>query len=568
MKRSLVGPRKRPSKILLASTSLPVALLIAKGLMSSGTAPGWSQNSDLDLPTGQTRPSAGQPANPVPPAGFPAAPVDAPPLDSQVPLPLPAGDSQAPLTLPGSEILAPISNEPPNQLDAQTGQILPIGSPPASILLPVDVPPAHEAVMLDIDTGLGVFSPLYFSPLSEGGGFGRSVFTPAYLPSYNPSSPSRGRYNLTVGPLNARLYGAAVFEYNDNINLGDHGNRQSDFSITPTAGVGISWIPASGRQSVELNVGVGYRWYLNHSELNSVVITPSTRAQYNFGIGKVKFNIHDSFTTAVDPITQGQIGASSVSPTSLLNYRRIINTLGIRGDWPASSKIGIGAGYDYQIDRTLTDQFKRLDHDEHTFSGGIYTQPTPRLQVGLAGTYTIVNYSQNLQNSGTVWTLGPNARFLVTSNLSIQGSVGYTASSFDAPTATSIRDTSNFRSVSYEAGIRHQFLRRWEHELVITRGASLGVDSNFADYTSLRYNIEGRLTAPLSLVGQLKWEDFKVSGSGGEHANRYLLYLGVRYRVSQSWSSGLGYSYVLKESDQLGQDYYQNRVTLDITYQF
>lgn len=167
-----------------------------------------------------------------------------------------------------------------------------------------------------------------------------------------------------------------------------------------------------------------------------------------------------------------------------------------------------------------------------------------------------------------MWTLGPNARFQVTPTLSVQGAVGYTASSFDAPTATSNQDTSNFRSVSYEAGIRHQFLKRWEHWLSITRGASLGVDSNFADYTALSYNIGGQLTDRLGLAGQLRWEDFKVSGSGGQHANRYLLYLGVRYRLSQAWNSGLGYSYALNESNQLGLDYYQNRVILDITYQF
>ena len=564
MKRAIVGTPKRPSKILLASTSLPVALLIAKGLMSSGTAPGWSQNSDLDVPTGQTRPSSAQPGNPVFPSAFSTSPVGSTPLDSQVPVPLPAGDGLAPVPLPASEVFTPVGNDPSNLPDAPTGQF----SPSGAVLLPVDAPPAQGAATADIDTSLGVSSPLYYTPLNDGGGFGRSVFTPAYLPSYNPSAPNPGRYNLRVGPLKARLYGNAVFEYNDNINLGDHGNRLSDFSITPTAGVGISWIPASGKQSVELNVGVGYRWYLRHSELNSVIITPNTRAQYNFGIGKVKFNIHDSLTTAVDPITQGQIGVTTVSPNSLLNYRRIINTVGIRGDWEASSKIGVGAGYDFLVDRTLSDQFKALDHDEHTFSGGIYTRPTPRLQVGLAGTYTIINYSQNLQNSGTVWTLGPNARFQVTPTLSVQGSVGYTASSFDAPTATSNQDTSNFRSVSYEAGIRHQFLKRWEHSLAITRGASLGVDSNFADYTALSYNIGGQLTDRLGLGGQLRWEDFKVSGSGGQHANRYLLYLGVRYLLSQSWNSGLGYSYALNESNQLGLDYYQNRVILDITYQF
>lgn len=553
MKRPFVGTRKKPSKILLASTSLPVALLIAKGLMSSGTAPGWSQNSDLDVPTGQTRPAAGPTTSPLLPTGFPASPVDSVPLDSQPGTPLPS------LT---SDVLVPIGNNPSSVFETPTGQ------ESTSPLLPVDAPPGPEVGTADSDNGLGPFSRLYDGEgFSES--FGHSVFTPAYLPSYDRGTPTRARYNLTVGPLNARLYGAVEFEYNDNINLGDRGNRHSDFSITPTAGVGISWIPSSGRQSVELNVGVGYRWYLNHSELNSVIITPSTSAQYNFGVGPVKFNVHDQMSIAIDPIAQGQISSASVGRTSLLNYRRINNTLGIRGDWRASSLIAVGAGYDYKIDRSLTDQFKALDHDEHTFSAGVYSDPTPRLRVGLAGTYTIINYTQNLKNSGTVWTLGPNARFQVTTNLVLLGAVGYTASTFDAPTANSSLDTSNFRSVSYEAGIRHHFLRDWKHELMVTRGASLGIESNFADYTTVRYEVEGRIVGPLSLLGQLRWEDFKVSGQGGEHANRYLLYAGLRYhRVSQPWSAGLGYSYVLKESNVPGQDYYQNRVTLDLSYQF
>ena len=88
------------------------------------------------------------------------------------------------------------------------------------------------------------------------------------------------------------------------------------------------------------------------------------------------------------------------------------------------------------------------------------------------------------------------------------------------------------------------------------------------DYTALKYAIVGQLTDRFGVRGELTWEDFKVSGSGGEHANRYLLYMGVRYRLSQSWSSGLGYSFALKESDQPGLNYYQNRLTLDVTYQF
>ena len=96
------------------------------------------------------------------------------------------------------------------------------------------------------------------------------------MPSYSYLSPEPTRYNpyhLNWGPLKGRLYGAVQFEYNDNINLGDKGNRVDDFYITPNAGVGFEWLLAQG-QAIRFHLGLGYRWYLKHSELNSVIITP------------------------------------------------------------------------------------------------------------------------------------------------------------------------------------------------------------------------------------------------------------------------------------------------------
>ncbi len=565
MKRPNFGSRKPRFKTQLAVASLPVALLLARGLLGHSPTSAWSQNNDLDVPTGRIQPAAAAPANPTPPPAAALPPV-LPPLESAAPPvpapPQPEFNNPVPLTLQPLEQVAPPSGEltgvaPGSELAPVPGGLLPPGRPGT-----------EDANAKPTDDGLGIYSPLY-----EGAGFSRSVFTPAYIPASSYSAPEARRYRSLWGSptLERQLHADLAVEFNDNINLGDKGNRKADVAITPAAGMGLRWRPG-GNQEIELNLGVGYRWYLNHSELNSVIITPSTRAQYNFRVGSVnpvKLNVHDYFSTAIDPTSEGQIGAASVNPNQLLNYRRILNTLGIGAEWQASSSATLNAGYDYKVDRTLTDQFRALDHDEHTFSAGISYKVSDPLTLGFAGNYTIIDYTQNLQNGGTIWSFGPSVRYEITRNITFNGSVGYAYSSFDRPSATSIQDTSNFRSVTYQASLRHNFREHWAHELSATRGASLGIGNNFADYTAIQYGIHyGRLDSRLRAHALLTWEDFKVSGLGGESANRYLLYLGVRYQLTASLSSGLGYSYALKESNVAGLDYYQNRIILDATYQF
>ena len=562
MKRPNSGPQNPRFKTQLALASLPVALLLARGLVSNSPMSAWSQNNDLDAPTGRVQPVSSE-ANPAPSAVSAASP-GLQPLESAAPplstTPPPEFNNPLPLTLPVLNPAPPSSGELPSVDPAA-------GTPPRPGLLPAEQPGPE----IYTERPAGDFTGLY-SPLYEGQGFSRSVFTPTFLPTPAPGMPSAQRYKpfLNIPSLGRVYHADLMVEFNDNINLGDNGNRKSDLIVTPGAGIGLRWqAGSSSNQVVELNLGVGYRAYLNHSELNSLVITPSTHAQYNLRVGPVKVNVHDYFSTAIDPTTDGQIGATSVNPNQLLNYRRIENTLGIRGDWQAASRLGVHAGYDYKIDRTLNDQFGSLDHDEHIFSGGLAYAVSDRFGLGLAGNYTIVDYRQSLQNDGTIWSFGPSARYDITRNISLSGSVGYAHSSFNRPTATSIQDTSNFRSVTYQVGVRHVFQENWAHELNVTRGASLGIGNNFADNTAVQYGIHyGRQDSRLRAQGLLTWENFKVSGLGGEKANRYLLYLGMRYQVTPSLSSGLGYSYVLKDSDRLGLDYYQNRIVLDATYQF
>jgi hypothetical protein len=540
------------------SAGKPIALLVAKSLIVGTAATALAQPSDLDLPTGRFQ------GGPVDPAALPPVAPSAPAVPGASPLDLPTGT--LPSVAPGGTGLLPVV--PDALLDAVPGKP---NTPPPSSLLPADAASNPAAIPDDLaasNGGLGVFSPLW-----EGVGTQRTVFSPAYVPSYSYLSPEPTKYNpyhLNWGPLKGRLYGAVQFEYNDNISLGDKGSRVSDFYITPNVGVGFEWLLAQG-QALRFDLGLGYRWYLKHSELNSVIITPSTHARFDFRVGPVKMNVHDSFTTSIDPLTQAQVGATTVNTNALLNYRRIINTLGIGADWQASRYVGVQAGYDWKIDRSFTDQLRFVDHDEHTFSGGVYAQPTPRLRVGLNGAYTIVDYRQNIQNNATIWSIGPSAEYKITDQISVNGSVGYTATSFDKPSlanTNSVADTSNFRSIAYQAGVNHRFSPQWYHGVSVSRGASLGIGNNFADHTAVQYGIVGQVAAPLTLQATFTWEDIKVSGLAGEKANRYIFYLGARYRLTQAWNAGLGYSYALKDSNVPGADYYQNRVTLDLTRQF
>lgn len=563
MKRPSFGSKTPQFKTQLALASLPVALLLARGLLGNSPISAWSQNNDPVVPSGRVEPSSAEPASLLPVAGSAALPpLGLPPLESAAP-PVPEQfRNPEPLTLPMLDRVTPPASDLPSGDAGNEPR-----NPPGTLLI-VGPEMGQNESGRQSDNSVGIYSPLY-----EGGGFNRSVFTPAYLPTsqqFGAPDPQRYRSLFGIPSLGTQFNVNLAVEFNDNINLGDRGNRESDLIVTPAGGMGLRWQPGSNtNQVIELNLGVGYRAYLNHSELNSLIITPSTHAEYKFGVGPVKLNLHDFFNTEIDPVSQGQIGATSVNPNQLLNYRRIQNTLGLGAEWSPYSNIALNAGYDYKIDRSLTEQFRSLDHDEHIFSGGVSYTVSDRLSFGFGGNYTLVDYTRDLQNDGAIWTFGPSVRYKIRPNLIFSGAVGYASSSFDRPTLTSIQDSSNYRSVTYQASIRHNFRTNLGHELAVARGASLGIGNNFAAYTSLQYGIYyGQTDSKLRAQGTFTWENFKVSGLGGENANRYLLYLGVRYQLTRSLSTGLGYSYVLKDSDRAGLDYYQNRIILDATYQF
>jgi hypothetical protein len=385
-----------------------------------------------------------------------------------------------------------------------------------------------------------------------------------FIPRSNPYprtySTEPRDYNLRWGKLTGRLYGSVQTEFNDNINLAEEG-AESDISFAPLIGIGFLW-PLSEKNVLEFDVGVGYRAYLDHSELNSVTVSPDSRLTYQIRVLKAQITIHDEFSVQADPLTRPELSGGG----GVFNYRRFNNDAGFTASWEAIRDVTLVGGYSYIVDRSLSDEFEELDRDDHVAHLALYRPLGARVTLGLAGAWTITDFLENVQNDAVTFSIGPHLSVRWSEFLSSEAGVRFTTSEYDG--TGSIQDSEDFSGITYYTGIRHRLNSRTTQSLRVSQSVNPGFGSNFTDIFGLQYGVSLKVLAPLTLNGTFVYENFSASGPGGEESSRYLWYLGTGFRLTSKWNLGLGYSLGIKDSEQPGRDYTQNRVTIDLTRHF
>jgi hypothetical protein len=366
-------------------------------------------------------------------------------------------------------------------------------------------------------------------------------------------------YNLKWGKLTGRLRGSAQVEFNDNINLSADG--KSDLSFAPMVGFGFLW-PLSEKNVLEFDIGIGYRAYLEHPELNSVQISPDSRLTYQIRVLKAQVTIHDQFSIQVDPLSRPELSGSG----TVFNYRRFNNDAGVTASWEAIRDVTLVGGYSYVIDRSLNNDFLELDRDDHLAHLGAYRPFGARVTAGLVGGYSITEYVRAVQNDGTSASIGPRLTARLGEFILAEAGAQYTVSEYDQ-TGT-IADRDGFEGFTYFGGLRHRVNSRVSHSLRLSESVGPGYGSNFTDVFALQYGISMKVMAPMTLNGTFVFEDVSSSGDSGEDSQRYLWYLGTALRLSSRWNLGMGYSLGIKDSALPNRDYTQNRVTLELTRHF
>jgi hypothetical protein len=224
------------------------------------------------------------------------------------------------------------------------------------------------------------------------------------------------------------------------------------------------------------------------------------------------------------------------------------------------------AGYDYLIDRSLNSEFVSLDRDDHTFGLGAYSNVGSSWSVGGSGAVTSSEYLKHIQNDGMSYSIGPQVSVRITKFLSAEATLSYTRALYEHN--GTIADRSDFSGLSYSFGIKHNMNSRTSQNLRVAHSLTPGYGSNFDELTVVQYGISWRMNSYLNLNSTFSYENLRASGAIGEHADRYLWYIGTGWQFARRWNLGIAYSFAWKDSNQQFRDYTQNRVTLDLTHEF
>jgi hypothetical protein len=391
------------------------------------------------------------------------------------------------------------------------------------------------------------------------------AFIPKTYPSPPYQVPTPTQYNIKLGNLEARLSASVEAEYNDNIDLAAH-HPQADLSFGPDFRVGFIY-PLSSAQLLQLNLGVGYRWYLHNPALSNVSLDPDTRLDYRLTIHKTfSFSFYDSFQVQTDPTVLPTLSGGA----GLLDFNRFVNVAGVLARWQANEKVGLIAGYSWTYDRSLTPQFNSLDHDTHTFNAGAFYTVNPQVTVGLLAGYDFTIYRLNNQNNGSGYYFGPSLSFKPSKTITVQASVFYSIDNFaqNGLLNGGVADTSSFSGVTYQGSVAHRINKYLSQDIKASRSAELGLGSNFTDTTTLQYDLIARLRQRLSLNSTFAYQTYTASGAAGENGDLYMFYLGANYGLAPRWGLGASYALSWKADSVAANDYVQNRLTLQVTHEF
>src|ERR1700676_1842514 len=133
-------------------------------------------------------------------------------------------------------------------------------------------------------------------------------------------------YNLLLGPVRFRLSATFGVEYNDNINLAEV-NEQHAVILRPQVNFDAIW-PLTQLNTLRMDIGLGYAYYINHTNANTngVLIAPGSQLAFDIFVGDFRINIHERPSLQQDPIAE--LGLSNV-----IDYGRFENTAGVSVLW-------------------------------------------------------------------------------------------------------------------------------------------------------------------------------------------------------------------------------------------
>ena len=371
-------------------------------------------------------------------------------------------------------------------------------------------------------------------------------------------------YNLLMGPIRFRVSATLGVEYNDNINLAEV-NTQEDVIIRPQVNVNAIW-PVTQLNTLRLDLGLGYAFYIDHSnaDTSGVLISPGSQLAFDIFIGDFRINFHERPSLQQDPIAE-------LALSNVVDYGRFENTVGVSVLWDLNKAV-VTLGYDHYTYISTTSMFNYLNRNAEELSGNVDFAVSSTTNVGLES-YAVFNYyDQNVLNDSTDYAIGAFAETQLTNYLKIRVAGGYQWISFNNGGVVSTRPFHDSGKLSdYYANIliSHRINPAIVQSLSAGHESQLGVNSNYITLNYIRHTVSWNIIRNTLLSTEFFYEDADESGGFiREHLHRFGGAIAVGYQLTPHITLGLRYQYTQKDSNVPLRDYTQNRVSLDGTYSF
>jgi len=398
--------------------------------------------------------------------------------------------------------------------------------------------------------------------------------TPDFAPFILDKRVERENYNLRLGPVFVDIIGTFGIEYNDNINTSEVAPI-SDIILQPGISLGFKW-QMNENTEVDLNLGLEYWYYLTESDLNdfsnSIGLTPNTELSFRVLVGDVAFRVYDrlqySFDSAdsvvVDPVTGNVIDND---PEAFTRFR---NVLGIQTEWFIRETI-----FNAQLSRediySPEDIFAYVNRHEHKAALNVEHPLAANFLVGAGVSYAIVDFDEDVNNDGTIFTFGPYFDWKITEVIGLYAGIAFNDWNFDQGALTdTFGDQSQLQDYTWMVRLSHVANEVFNHQLEWYRAVNVSNTANFNIVDGIRYTAAYNLTPRIRLDAAVGYEESESSGGLLQNNNfdRWIAGISTEVVLGPRLTAEIGYRYIDKTSDAQFQSYEQNQFRIFFKYDF
>jgi len=366
-------------------------------------------------------------------------------------------------------------------------------------------------------------------------------------------------YTIKTGDFRLLAAPSLGVDWNDSINLSEKDSDQ-DFIVKPNLQLTASY-PLTAHNVLRLNVGVGYDWYIEHSNYSGLRLSSQSEVAFDVYVKDFWFNFHDRFS-----YTRASSGVSAVAGTG--EYGGFDNSAGLNTTWDLK-EVTLTLGYDHQNFISSSKQFEYTDRATEVVSTRAGFRVHPQVTTGLEGSAAFTTYDQTVLNNNVGYNMGVYADWRPGHYLSIQPRVGYSIYNFDQ-TSHSIRAVD--QDGWYAAmSLSHAITDAITYSLSVGHELKLGIQADSTEDTYVRPSVSWKMLKDFAVNFSLFYENGKqgnAKAGGGvvENYDHFGGNIGFSHAVTKKLSMSLNYQLTMRNSNADARNYTQNVVGLNASY--